>query len=50
MTSSWVYTFTLSTGDVVAIYRSVSAGEVVIAIGLLLLLILAIVDLVRTYA
>ena len=44
-----VFTFTLSTGDVVAVYREITAGQAIIATILLCLLILEIFSLVRRY-
>lgn len=44
-----VYTFTLSTGDMVAVYREMTAGQVFIAIVLMGLLILELVGLVRRF-
>lgn len=44
-----VYTYTLSSGNMVAVYREVTAGQAIIAAVLLLLLILEIAGLVRRY-
>lgn len=45
-----VFTYTLSSGNMIAIYREVTAGEAIITIILMGLLILEIADLVRKYA
>jgi hypothetical protein len=45
-----VFTYTLSSGNVIAIYREVTAGEAIITIILMGLLILEIADLVRKHA
>lgn len=50
METTEVFTYALSTGNVVAIYRQVSAGEAIITIVLLALLVLEIADLVREHA
>lgn len=45
-----VYTFTLSSGHVLAVYRQISAGEAIITIVLLAWLGLELANLVREYA
>ena len=50
METTEVFTYTLSTGNVMAIYRQVSAGEAVIVIILMVWLMLEVADLVREHA